>query len=81
MLDNGMPLADRIKAKRLEQLLFDDVDIGVHAHIITRPPTKSNQSANSPSFLGKIVKNRINVLLYLFHKKRETYPKKFLYDA
>ena len=63
MLDNGMPFADRIKAERLEQLLLDYVDIGVHAHIITRPPTKSNQSANTHSRLGEKVKNRINVLL------------------
>ena len=51
MFYDGMPLSDRKKAERIEQLLFERIDVCVHISssiIITRPPTKSNRSQCSP---------------------------------
>ena len=46
-----MPLSDREKAERIEQLLFERIDVCVHISsliIITRPQPKSNRSQCSP---------------------------------
>lgn len=51
MFYDGMPLSDREKAERIEQLLFERIDVCVHISssiIITRPQPKSNRSQCSP---------------------------------
>ena len=51
MFYDGMPLSDRKKAERVEQLLFERIDVCVHISsliIITRPQPKSNRSQCSP---------------------------------